>query len=59
MGGKHSAGKGDTYRPVDWEQYSKNWDDIFGEKKGKLKNEQCTTNRTGKRRTNNRKDRTN
>jgi len=55
MGGKHSAGKGDTYRPVDWEQYSKNWDDIFGKKKGKSKNEQCTTNRSGKRRTNNRK----
>ena len=33
---KHAAGKGDTYRPVNWEQYSKNWDDIFGKKK-KLK----------------------
>lgn len=55
MGDKHSAGKGDTYRPVDWEQYSKNWDAIFGKKKGKSKNEQCTTNRSGKRRTNNRK----
>ena len=29
MGGKHSAGKGDTYRSVDWEQYSKNYDLIF------------------------------
>ena len=54
MGGKHSAGKGDTYRPVDWEQYSKNWDAIF-KKKGKIKNEQHSINRTRNRRTNNRK----
>jgi hypothetical protein len=33
MGGQHSAGKGDQYRPVNWEQYSKNWDDIFNKKK--------------------------
>jgi hypothetical protein len=35
MGGKHDAGKGDQYRPVNWEQYSKNWDDIFKKKKKK------------------------
>jgi len=35
MGGKHAAGKGDQYRPVNWEQYSKNWDDIFNKKKKK------------------------
>ena len=35
MGGKHDAGKGDKYRPVNWEQYSKNWDDIFNKKKKK------------------------
>jgi hypothetical protein len=33
MGGQHAAGKGDQYRPVNWEQYSKNWDDIFKKKK--------------------------
>ena len=37
MGGKHDAGKGDQYRSVNWEQYSKNWDDIFGKKKTKKK----------------------
>jgi hypothetical protein len=37
MGGKHDAGKGDVYRSVNWEQYSKNWDDIFGKKKTKKK----------------------
>jgi hypothetical protein len=37
MGGQHSAGKGDQYRPVNWEQYSKNWDDIFGKNKKKPK----------------------
>lgn len=52
MGRKHSAGKGDTYRKVDWEQYSKNYDLIF--KKGK-KNERSKTNRTSDRRTTNRK----
>ena len=37
MGGQHAAGKGDQYRSVNWEQYSKNWDDIFGKKKTKKK----------------------
>jgi hypothetical protein len=37
MGGKHDAGKGDTYRSVNWEQYSKNWDDIFSKNKKKPK----------------------
>lgn len=35
MGGQHAAGKGDQYRPVNWKQYSKNWDDIFSKKKKK------------------------
>jgi hypothetical protein len=30
------AGKGDTYRPVDWKKWSDNYDKIFG-KKGKPK----------------------
>lgn len=33
-----SAGKGDTYRPVDYSIYCKNWDKIFGCQKKKLKN---------------------
>jgi hypothetical protein len=32
MGGKHSAGKGDTYRKVDYGLWSKNWDAIFQKK---------------------------
>jgi hypothetical protein len=31
------AGKGDTYRPVDWKKWSDNYDKIFG-KKTKPKN---------------------
>lgn len=26
------AGKGDTYRPVDWKKWSDNYDKIFGKK---------------------------
>jgi predicted SnoaL-like aldol condensation-catalyzing enzyme len=32
MAGKHGAGKGDTYRPVDQKKWSENWDAIFGNK---------------------------
>jgi len=32
MAGKHRAGKGDTYRPVDQKKWAKNWDAIFGNK---------------------------
>lgn len=35
MEGKHGAGKGDDYRPVDFEQYGKNFDAIFGKPKQK------------------------
>lgn len=37
MDGKHSAGKGDKYRPVDYKKWSDNWDKIFGKKKPKSK----------------------
>jgi len=30
---KHSAGKGDKYRPVDYKKWSENYDRIFGKKK--------------------------
>ena len=35
MSGKHSAGKGDKYRPVDKKQYDENYEAIFGKKKKK------------------------
>jgi hypothetical protein len=37
MSGKHSAGKGDKYRPLDKKQYDKNYDEIFGKKNSKTK----------------------
>ena len=37
MSGKHSAGKGDKYRPVDKKQYDKNYNNIFGKKISKTK----------------------
>jgi hypothetical protein len=33
--GQHGAGKGDTYRKVNLEQYGRNYDAIFGKKKKK------------------------
>jgi hypothetical protein len=33
--GMSDAGKGDTYRPVNFETYCKNWEEIFGCKKKK------------------------
>ena len=32
---RHSAGKGDTPRPVDYKKWSENWDRIFGSKNPK------------------------
>lgn len=37
MSGKHEAGKGDTYRKVDYAQWSRNWDAIFKKKKKRNK----------------------
>jgi len=33
----HGAGKGDQYRPVDYQKWSENWDAIFGKKSPKKK----------------------
>jgi hypothetical protein len=33
--GTHGAGKGDSYRSVDYQKYCKNWDKIFKTKKKK------------------------
>ena len=35
----HSAGKGDSQRPVDYKKWSENWDRIFGKKKKVKKND--------------------
>jgi hypothetical protein len=32
MSGKHSAGKGSKYRPVDLKKWNKNWEKAFGKK---------------------------
>ncbi len=55
MSRKHSAGKGDSYRYVDMDKYSKNWDAIFSKKKGK-KYEQHSDSRIDNGRANRRKD---
>ena len=39
MNGKHSAGKGSKYRPVDQKKYNENWERAFRKKKKKLKKE--------------------
>lgn len=51
MEGMHGAGKGDTYRPVDYQKWSDNWDKIFGKKtkKGKVRNEQSEKGSKGNR----------
>jgi hypothetical protein len=35
MSRKHDAGKGDTYRSVDYKKWSENWDKIFSKKRKK------------------------
>ena len=35
MEGNHGAGKGDTYRSVDYQKWSENWDAIFSKKQKK------------------------
>ena len=35
MAGKHGAGKGDKFRPVDMEKYRENYEKNFGKKKKK------------------------
>ena len=37
MRDKHGAGKGDSYRPVDYKKWSENWDKIFKKKVRKEK----------------------
>lgn len=37
MEGNNGAGKGDSYRPVDYQKWSANWDSIFGKKTNKKK----------------------
>lgn len=35
MGGKHSTGKGDRYRPVDRKAWDANWEAVFGKRQKK------------------------
>ena len=35
MSRKHSSGKGDSYRKVDYKAYEKNYNKIFKKRKGK------------------------
>lgn len=37
MEGIHGAGKGDTYRKLDYDKWSRGWDAIFAGKKKKRK----------------------
>lgn len=53
MEGKHGAGKGDTYRKLDYEKWSRNYDMIFKKEK---RNDKDNATRANKRRTSNRKD---
>ncbi len=32
MSAKHSAGKGDKYRPIDYKKYAENYEKIFSKK---------------------------
>lgn len=52
MEGKHGAGKGDTYRKLDYEKWSHNYDMIFKKDKN---NDKGNATRSNKRRTNHRK----
>jgi hypothetical protein len=53
MEGKHGAGKGDNYRKIDYELWSKNYDLIFRKDKKNGKDNHAA--RSNKRRTSNRK----
>jgi hypothetical protein len=57
MEGIHGAGKGDTYRKVDYNEWSKNYDAIFGKKVKKNVKESSASNRSEVGRTNTRKRR--
>ena len=35
MSGKHGAGKGDRYRPIDQKKWEEGWEKAFGKKKPK------------------------
>ena len=39
MEGTHGAGKGDTYRKVDYQKWSDNWDAIFNKEKTMTENQ--------------------
>jgi len=47
MEGIHGAGKGDSYRPVDYQKWSDNWDKIFGTKARKKGNNEQIERKEG------------
>lgn len=46
MSKDNGAGKGDSYRPVDYKKYSENYDRIFGKKKEQINAESGITEPT-------------
>lgn len=51
MSGKHGAGKGSRYRPVDHKKYAENWEKIFGDTNRK-RNPQSNAKGVSKRKKN-------
>ena len=49
MSGKHDAGKGSRYRPVDQSKWDENWEKAFRKKKRKVKNERSKNSKTNNR----------
>jgi hypothetical protein len=45
---QHSAGKGDSPRPIDYKKWSKNWDRIFKNKNKPLEKDQENDKKTVK-----------
>lgn len=45
MEGIHGAGKGDSYRQVDYKKYCENWDKIFEDPKKKTKKKKVDKNK--------------
>ena len=46
--GSNGAGKGDSYRPVNYAEYCKNWDKIFGKKEAPKKKKGLDNNKKKK-----------
>ena len=49
MNGKHNAGKGSRYRPVNQSKWDENWEKAFKKKKKETKNERNKNSKTDNR----------